>query len=76
MEIEGIRYLNLEKLIEVKLASGMRGVACIMDWADVIALIKARNLGEDFATKLNPYVREKYLELCRAVKNEPDPFDQ
>jgi len=53
----------------------MVGLAFLNDLADVIALIQARNLDEDFAAKLNPYVREKYLELCRGVKNAPQPFD-
>ncbi|HLX60537.1 MAG TPA: hypothetical protein VKX17_04560 [Planctomycetota bacterium] len=65
----------MDTLIELKLASGMVGLAFLNDLADVIALIQARNLDEDFAAKLNPYVREKYLELCRGVKNAPQPFD-
>ena len=43
--------------------------------SNVIELIKIRKLGEDFADKLNPYVREKYLELCRAVLNDPNPHE-
>lgn len=74
-EVEGIRFLNLEALIELKLASGMTAITRLKDLGDVIELIKVRNLGEDFADKLNPYVREKYLELARAVKNEVNPFE-
>ncbi len=71
VEFKGARYINLETLIELKLASGMTSVMRAKDIGDVIALIQARKLDEDFALKLNPYVREKYLELCRAVQNEP-----
>ncbi len=69
--IDDIRYINLETLIELKLASGMRSPGRLKDLSDVQELIRARKLGEDFADKLNPYVREKYLELCRAVLNFP-----
>jgi hypothetical protein len=31
-------------------------------------LIKAKGLAADFAEKLNPFVREKFLELHRAVE--------
>jgi hypothetical protein len=75
-QTDDISYIKLENLIELKLASGMSALAFISDLADVIDLIKARNLDESFADKLNPYVREKYLELCRGVKNAVHPFDQ
>jgi len=71
--IDGIRYINLHTLIELKLASGMSNISRLKDLSDVLELIKARKLGEDFANQLNPYVREKYLELCRAVLNDPNP---
>jgi hypothetical protein len=73
--IDGISYINLETLIELKLASGMSSLTRLKDLGDVIALIQIRKLGEDFAAKLNPYVREKYLELCRAVMNDPNPHE-
>jgi hypothetical protein len=68
-EIDGIKPLTLEKLIELKLASGMTAPHRLRDLADVQELIKIRNLGADFAGKLNPYVREKYLELQKAVED-------
>jgi hypothetical protein len=33
-------------------------------------------LPEDFAERLNPYVREKFLELARAVKNAGNTEDE
>jgi hypothetical protein len=67
-EIDGVKIVMLEKLIELKLASGMTAPDRLKDLADVQELIKLRGLNLDFAATLNPYVREKFLELCRAVE--------
>jgi hypothetical protein len=68
VEIDGVRVVTLEKLIELKLASGMTAPDRLKDLADVQELIKARGLSADFAEALNPYVREEYLRLWRAVE--------
>lgn len=68
-EIEGIRFVTLEKLIELKLASGISASDRLKDLADVQELIKIRKLDADFALNLDPYVRQKYLELEEAVRN-------
>jgi hypothetical protein len=62
-EIDGTRYINLQALIELKLASGITNSERMRDLADVIELIKTRNLTPDFADALNPFVREKYKQL-------------
>lgn len=67
-EVEGVRVLTLEKLIELKLASGMTAPHRLRDLADVQELIKARKLDARFVESLNPYVHDKYLELYRAVE--------
>jgi hypothetical protein len=67
-EIDGIRFVTLEKLIELKLASGISAPDRLKDLADVQELIKIRKLDADFAEKLDPYVRTKYLELEEAVR--------
>jgi hypothetical protein len=67
-EIDGIKFVTLEKLIELKLASGISAPDRLKDLADVQELIKIRKLGADFALKLDPYVRTKYLELEEAVR--------
>ena len=67
-EIDGIKTLALEKLIELKLASGMTAPHRLKDWADVQELVKIKNLQADLADKLNLFVREKYLELQKAVE--------
>ena len=64
-EADGVRYLNLATLIELKLASGMTDPGRLRDVADVLELVKVLNLPADFSEQLNPYVREKYLELWR-----------
>jgi hypothetical protein len=71
-EIDGIRFVTLEKLIELKLASGISAPHRLKDLADVQEVIKIKHLGADFADKLDPYVRAKYLELQEAVSNSED----
>jgi len=68
VEIDGVRVVTLEKLVELKLASGMTAPDRLKDLADVQELIKARDLGPDFAEELNPYVREQFLKLWEAVE--------
>ena len=56
-EIDGIKFVTLEKLIELKLASGISAPHRLKDLADVQELIKIRKLDADFALRLDPYVR-------------------
>jgi hypothetical protein len=69
IEIDGIKFATLEKLIELKLASGMTASDRLKDLADVQELIKFRGLSRELAKELNPYVQEKYLELWDAVQH-------
>ena len=69
VEIDGIKFVTLEKLIELKLASGLTAPDRLKDLADVQELIKIRGLDESFASKLDPFVRDKFLELQRAVSS-------
>jgi hypothetical protein len=70
--IDGIPYLVLPTLVELKLASGMTGgVGRLKDLADVVELIKTLHIPEDFAEQLNPYVRAKFLELWQGVRDSP-----
>jgi hypothetical protein len=71
--IDGVRVLPLETLIEMKLASGMTNVGRIQDIADVQNYIRTMSLDDHFADGLNPYVRERYLELWRGVRDDPNP---
>ena len=68
VEIHGVKFPTLEKLIELKLASGMTAPDRLKDLADVQELIKVRGLSSEFAQTLNPYVRETFLQLLEAVQ--------
>jgi len=67
IEIEGIKTISLEKLVELKLTSGISATDRLKDLADVQELIKIKDLDEFFAEKLNDFVRRKYLELYKSV---------
>lgn len=67
VEIDGIKTLPLEKLVELKLASGMTAPHRLKDLADVQEVIKIKSLTAEFAEKLNPFMCEKFLELQKAV---------
>jgi hypothetical protein len=75
-EIDGVKFVSLEKLIELKLASGISAPHRLKDLADVQELIKIRKLDAEFAAKLDPYVRTKYLELEAAVRESESNQEQ
>jgi hypothetical protein len=72
--IRGERFalLPLERLIELKVASGMTAPHRLRDLADVIELIRVHALPAEYAESLDPYVREKYLELWGAAQTSDD----
>jgi hypothetical protein len=70
--IDGINYVNLETLIELKLASGMTNAGRLRDLADVQELIRVLRLPAEFSARLNPYVRQKFEELRAAVEANPE----
>ena len=63
VEKDGIKYLSLPALVELKLASGMTNPLRLKDIADVMELIKLARTPRQLADQLAPFVREKYLEL-------------
>ncbi len=67
----GRRYpvLPLERLLELKLASGMSAPHRLRDLADVLEVIRVLDLDEALAERLAPSVREKYRELWRAARS-------
>ena len=71
VEIDGVRFVTLEKLIDLKLASGMTAPDRLKDLADVQELIKVRQLKPEFAELLDPFVRGKFLELYETIKQMP-----
>ncbi len=70
VELDGIRCLNLENLIQLKLASGT-APGRRKDLADVQELIRLLRLPESLADQLDPSVRGSYLELWRELQQAP-----
>lgn len=73
--IDEVKTINLEKLIELKLASGMTAADRLKDLADVQELIKVKRLDAAFAENLDASVRARFVELAEAVAaagDEPD----
>jgi hypothetical protein len=64
-ESDGVSYVKLPNLIELKLASGMTSPGRLKDLSDVLELIKLLNLQAEYADQLNPFVRDKFLELWK-----------
>ena len=67
VEIKGVKCVQLPRLVELKLASGMTQPDRMKDLADAIELIKSLALPSKFSDELNPYVRAKFLELWNMV---------
>ncbi len=65
---EGLPYISLEALIELKLASGMTAKHRLQDMADVLQLIRANQLPQSYVEKLNPYVAGAFQELWQAAQ--------
>ena len=69
--IDGIEYINLPTLVELKLASGMTNPGRLKDLSDVQELIRVLDLPASFAQQLNPYVRAKFAELWTGLREAP-----
>jgi hypothetical protein len=67
--IDGIRYVNLRTLVELKLAMHR-----YRDRGDVTALIGVHNLDESFADQLDPSVRPAYIH-CLEEKRREDEYE-
>lgn len=70
VEIDGVRYIGLPTLVELKLASGTAAHR-MKDLGDVQELIKTLKLPRDFAERIDASVRPKYVELWEAVERAP-----
>jgi len=68
---EKYRVLSLPSLVELKLASGMTAPHRMQDLTDVMRLIHVARIPRELSEQLDPYVREKFLELW-AVAQHPD----
>ena len=69
---EGIPVLDLNTLLELKMASGMTAPHRPRDLDDVIQLIRINHLSTDLSRSLNPYVAAKYQELWLAAQITDD----
>jgi hypothetical protein len=63
-----IALLPLDKLIELKLASGMSAPHRLKDLADVLELIRVLSLPRETALSLDASVRAKYDDLWQAAQ--------
>jgi hypothetical protein len=69
---DGLWIVGLEKLIELKLASGLSAPHRLKDLADVQELILHLRLPRELATKLDGSVRVEYERLWNAAQQAPE----
>lgn len=68
IERDGIRLIELNRLIELKLASGLSGRDRLKDLADVQELIRVLALPRAFAVQLDPSVRYGFIDLWQSIQ--------
>lgn len=66
-ELDGIKFLDLPALVELKLASGMTSPDRAKDIVDVQELIRTLALPADFGDRLNEYVQPRFHEIWQTV---------
>ena len=71
-----VSLLPVERLIELKLASGISAPHRLKDLADVLELVKAAKLSRELESRLDASVRAKYLELWEAAQAIDEISDQ
>lgn len=71
VERDGYRVISLEKLIELKLASGMSAPHRLRDLADVQDLIPVLDLPLELGERLDESVRGEYQRLWETVQQAP-----
>jgi hypothetical protein len=67
-----VALLPLPTLLELKLASGLTAPDRLKDLADVQEVIRIGQLPRTLAADLDPFVRDKYLELWDAIQQRRD----
>lgn len=74
VRIDGISFVTLPTVINLKLAAGITGgIHCLRHWSDVIEAIKVLDLPLDFADELDLYVAAKYREFWQGIQDSPIP---
>jgi hypothetical protein len=73
--VRGERFslLPMARFIELKLASGMVAPHRGKDLVDIQELIRSAHLSQEVSLILDPWVRDKFLELWHLAQM-PDPF--
>ena len=71
LQREGVWLITLEKLVELKLASGLSAPHRLKDLADVQELIVRLKLPLDFAEKIEASVRDEYRSLWETAQAIP-----
>ncbi|MGV3485397.1 MAG: hypothetical protein ACO1RT_13345 [Planctomycetaceae bacterium] len=71
-DANGVPVLKLEKIIELKLASGMTAPDRPRDLDDVIQLIRKNDLTRQYGESLNPYVHETWFRLWDASRRSDE----
>ncbi len=72
MDDQGVPYVCLKTLLELKLASGMTAAHRFQDKADVVHLIRVNQLPFEYAETLDPFVGEAFRELWHAAQIDED----
>lgn len=70
LEIDGVQVIALDRLIELKLASGLSAPHRLRDLADVQDLIVRLELPLSLEDALDPSVRTKYVELWEQTHDD------
>lgn len=69
---DGIPYISLKALLELKIASGMTAPHRPRDLDDAIQLIRINGLPQNYSETINPYVAQKFVELWQAAQVRDD----
>ena len=72
VKVGNFRVISKEKLVELKLASGLTAPHRLRDLADVQDLITTLDLPLDFENKLDPSVRAEYRRLWELAQYKDD----
>ncbi len=69
---DSLPFLSLKSLLELKIASGMTAAHRPRDLDDAIQLIRINQLPQNYSDQLNPFVREKFIELWQSAQITED----
>ena len=73
-EIDGIKFLNLTALIELKLASGMTNPERAKDMVDVQEIVRTLALPSGYESRLDEFVQAKFREIWQVVNGTEQRF--